>query len=113
MIICTTTHIACCTTTWKMRCGTTYQLFIYDFLFVTDFLSLFCLLFSVNQNNYLFSAEAWKNEYLYMYVILFATDFGDNELSILIDHFLPCLDSINTAEASFEWTALKRAIYSR
>ncbi|VDI13134.1 Hypothetical predicted protein [Mytilus galloprovincialis] len=39
-------------------------------------------------------------------------DFGDGKLSQLIDHFGPCLESINTAEAVFEWSAMKTALYS-
>ena len=39
--------------------------------------------------------------------------FGDDKFAVLIDHFHPCLELVNTVEAVFEWTVMKAALYSR
>ncbi|CAC5374675.1 unnamed protein product [Mytilus coruscus] len=39
-------------------------------------------------------------------------NFGDDKLNQLVAHFGPCLESTNTAEAVFKWTAMKAALYS-
>jgi hypothetical protein len=52
-----------------------------------------------------------KHTVTYLFYIF--SEFGDDKFAVLIDHFRPCLELVNTVEAVFEWTAMKAVLYSR
>ena len=46
-------------------------------------------------------------------IVLYLTDFGDEQLGVILEHYTTSLKSIDTNEAVLEWTALKSSLYTR